>query len=84
MSNFRKYDIIEFDENDKVVVLASYMYDGVEYLYVNKILPDESDMTDKYDILMVDCSDATLVTVRDAELLQILRPHFEELILQDN
>ena len=43
---FKRYDVITFEENDKVVVLAALVHEGNEYVFVNEILPDESDVTD--------------------------------------
>ena len=37
---FKRYDVITFEENDKVVVLAALVHNGNEYVYVNEILPD--------------------------------------------
>ena len=40
---FKRYDVITFEENDKVVVLEALVHEGNEYVYVNEILPDESE-----------------------------------------
>ena len=50
---FKRYDVITFEENDKVVVLAALVHNGNEYVYVNEILPDESDVTDVYKVMVV-------------------------------
>ena len=84
MNNFRKYDVIGFENDDiKVVVVESIMYEGIEYLYVNQITDDEKDLTEKYFVMSVDCNDATLVEVRDPEVLSVLIPKFQKMIEED-
>ena len=74
---FKRYDVITFEENDKVVVLAALVYNGNEYVYVNEILPDESDVTDVYKVMVVHYEDGTLEKVINPELLQVLLPQFQ-------
>ena len=57
---FKRYDVITFEENDKVVVLAALVHEGNEYVFVNEILPDESDVTHVYKIMVVHYEDGTL------------------------
>ena len=38
--SFKRYDVITFEENDKVVVLESLLHEGGEYLYVDEINTD--------------------------------------------
>ena len=56
---FKRYDVITFEENDKVVVLAALVHEGNEYVYVNEILPDESDVTDVYKLSLIHISEPT-------------------------
>ena len=77
---FKRYDVITFEENDKVVVLEALLHEGNEYVYVNEILPDESDVTDVYKIMVVHYEDGTLEKVIDSALLQVLLPKFHELL----
>ena len=77
---FKRFDFITFEENDKVVVLAALVHDGNEYVYVNEILPDESDVTDVYKVMVVHYEDGTLEKVVDPELLQVLLPQFQVLL----
>lgn len=77
---FKRYDVITFEENDKVVVLEALLYEGNEYVYVNEILPDESDVTDVYKVMVVHYEDGTLEKVVDPELLKVLLPKFQELL----
>ena len=80
--SFRRGDVITFTEDDKVLVLEAILYEGVEYLYVNEILPDESDMTDKYKVLGADYSDGTLYKVIDVDILTKVLPIFQEKLEQ--
>ena len=77
---FKRYDVITFEENDKVLVLAALVYDGKEYVFVNEILPDESDVTNVYKIMVVHYEDRTLERVIEPELLNILAPQFQKLL----
>lgn len=79
---FKRYDVITFEENDKVVVLAALIHEGNEYVFVNEILPDESDVTNVYKIMVVHYEDGTLEKVTDPELLKVLGPKFQELLEQ--
>lgn len=79
---FKRYDVITFEENDKVVVLAALVHEGNEYVFVNEILPDESDVTDVYKIMVVHYEDGTLEKIVDPELLKVLAPKFQELLEQ--
>lgn len=74
---FRRYDVITFDEEEKVVVLDSILFKGAEYVFVNEILPDESDVKDVYKIMRV-FEDGTLETVKNPDLLKMIGPLFNE------
>ena len=52
--SFKRYDVITFEENDKVVVLESLLHDDREYLYVDEINADETELLEKYKVLEVD------------------------------
>ena len=39
---FKRGDVVTFTEEDKILVLEGLLYNDVEYLFVNEILPDES------------------------------------------
>ena len=77
---FKRYDVITFEGNEKVVVLAALLHEGNEYVYVNEILPDESDVTDIYKVMVVHYEDGTLEKVVDPNLLQVLLPKFLEIL----
>lgn len=81
-TTFKRYDVITFDKNDKVIVLAALVHEGNEYVYVNEVLPDESDVTDVYKIMIVHYEDGTLEKVVDPELLQVLTPKFRVILAQ--
>ena len=76
--NFGRYDLITFDDDDKVVVPEVVLYNGKEYLYVNQVLPDESDTTDVYKVLSPNYNDGTFEKIVDLELLNVLLPMFQE------
>lgn len=76
--SFKREDVITFDDNQKVLVLESLLYQDNEYLFVNEILPDESDMTDEYRILVANYSDGTLEGVSDPDILNAIIPMFQE------
>lgn len=78
--SFKKYDVITFAEGDKVVVLEALLHNGNEYLFVNEILEDESDLTDKYKVLKVNYENGTLVKEVDVNVLQEILPIFDEMI----
>ena len=79
---FKRYDVITFEGNDKVVVLAALLHEGNEYVFVNEILPDESDVTENYKIMIVHYEDGTLEKVVDPALLQVLSTKFQEVLEQ--
>lgn len=76
--NFGRYDLITFENDDKVVVLEVVLYQNKEYLYVNQVLPDESDTTDVYKVLSPNYNDGTFEKIVDLELLSVLLPMFQE------
>lgn len=76
--NFGRYDLITFEDDDKVVVLEVVLYQNKEYLYVNQVLPDESDTTDVYKVLSPNYNDGTFEKIIDLELLNVLLPMFQE------
>lgn len=76
--SFRRTDVITFDDDTKVLVLEVLLYNNVEYLYVNEILPDESDLTDVYRVLKANYSDGTLEEVLENEILEVILPMFQE------
>ena len=78
--SFKKYDVITFAEGDKVVVIEALLHNGNEYLFVNEILEDESDLTDKYKVLRVNYDNGTLVKEVDVNVLQEILPKFDEML----
>jgi len=85
--SFKKYDVITFAEGDKVVVIEALLHNGNEYLFVNEILEDESDLTDKYKVLKVNYDNGTLVKEVDVNVLQEILPkmkNFHEYLLDSD
>ena len=79
---FKRYDVITFEEGDKVIVLEALIHEGTEYVCVNGLLPDESDIDDTYMIMQVHYEDGTLEKVKDQNLLHMLLPKFHKLLQQ--
>ena len=72
-----------FDDLKEVIHEAKDLFpDGNEYVYVNEILPDESDVTDVYKVMIVHYEDGTLEKVTDPQILQVLLPKFHKLLEQ--
>lgn len=71
--NFKRNDILEFDD-EKLFVLASIMYEDVEYIYGNRLTADGEDLTDDFKIMEAFPERGTLKTVTDPELTEILAP----------
>ena len=67
--SFKRYDVITFEENDKVVVLEALLFNGGEYLYTDEINSEETELLGKYKILEVNYQDGTLDKVTDINLL---------------
>ena len=82
--SFKRYDVITFEENDKVVVLESLLHEGGEYLYVDEINTDETELLEKYKVLEVDYQNGTLNKITDVNLLSTLIPHFQEALSKYN
>lgn len=75
---FRQNDLIEFDDNEKVMVLDALEHRNNEYVFVNVVTGENLEPTGTYKIMVVDYSDATLQKVIDPNLLQELLPRFEK------
>ena len=80
--SFKRGDVVTFTDEDKGLVLEALLFEGAEYLYVNEILPDESDMTDKYKVLVANYEDGTLEKVIDVDILSKILPIFQEKLQQ--
>jgi hypothetical protein len=77
---FKRFDVITFDEQDKVVVLEALEYEGEEYVFVNEILPDESDITGVLKVLKVNYDNGTLVLETDKTILNEILPKFKVML----
>lgn len=82
--SFKRYDVITFEENDKVVVLESLLHDGREYLYIDEINADETELLEKYKVLEVDYQNGTLNKITDINQLSVLIPLFQEALSKYN
>ena len=76
---FKQNDLIEFEDNEKVVVLDAIEHKGNEYVFVNIVTGDNVNPlpTDQYKVMFVDYSNGTLQKIVDTNLLQELLPQFE-------
>ena len=75
LNTLKKFNVVTFDDGEKVVVL-SRLDNNRKFVYVNEILPDESDVTDVYKVMEIHLEDDTLEEVTDVELLHELLPLF--------
>lgn len=82
--SFKRYDVITFNENDKVVVLEALMHDEIEYLYVDTINKEENELLEKYKVLKVNYQDGTLDKVVDINILNTLIPLFKDTLSKYN
>lgn len=72
----KKNNIITFDKDDKVVVIASAKHNGREYYLVLQILPDESDITNNYNVMEAFIEEKELRDVTDLDLILELKSEF--------
>ena len=77
--NCKKNDIITFSEDDKVIVLEVLEYEGINYLYVDKVNKEETELLKKYHILRIN-KDGSFQKEVDTEVLTKLLPQFNQLI----
>ena len=81
---FKRGDLVTFTEDDKVLVLEAIVYEGVEYLFVNEVVDDEAQTTDRFKIMKANYDDGTLEKVIDPELLNQIVPIFTEKLQEYN
>lgn len=72
---YEKYDIITFDDNDKVVVLETLLYNGIGYLYVDKVDEEEKNTLNKFHILRIN-EDGYLQKETNTDVLMEILPLF--------
>lgn len=72
----KRNNLITFSENDKVIVIDSQRYDNREFYLVQKVLSDESDITNKCYVMEAFAIEGTLQKLTDVELLLKLKPAF--------
>lgn len=76
LNTLKKFNVVTFDDGEKVVVLSRLDRNNRKFVYVNEILPDESNITDVYKVMEIHLEDDTLEEVTDVELLHELLPLF--------
>lgn len=79
---FRQNDLIEFEDNEKVMVLDALEHRDNEYVFVNVVEGDNLEPTQTYKVMFVDYTDGTLQKVIDPNILQELLPRFEKRLRQ--
>lgn len=72
---YEKYDIITFDDDDKVVVLETLLYNGIGYLYVDKVDKEEKNTLNKFHILRIN-EDGYLQKETNTDVLMEILPLF--------
>ena len=75
----KKYDVITFEDDEKLVALASTLYKGDEYAFMQGVLPDESDVIDVYKIMVLH-PDGTMEKVVDPFIISEIAPIFQEIL----
>ena len=74
LEQLKMYDVITFEDGEKVMVLARCDYNSRVFVYVNEVLPDESDITDVYKVMEVHLEDGTLEKIVEDNLLREIVP----------
>ena len=77
--NYETYDVIEFEDDEKVVVLEKIEYEGNIYLYVDKVNAEETTNLKEFHILRVEENDY-LEKETDINLLEKILPLFTDKI----
>jgi len=80
---YKKFEIIEFDDNEKLIVLETINYEGTEYLYVDKVNEDETETLEKYRIMKV-LEDGYIQKETDTNILMNILPLFSNKIKLNN
>jgi len=75
--NYKVYDVIEFDDDEKVVVLETLEYEGNIYLYVDKVNQEETTTLKEFHILRVEENDYLEKEVR-IDILEKILPIFKD------
>lgn len=76
---YKKFDIITLKNNDKLIVLETLEYDGVTYLYVDKVNNNETETLGDYQILRV-CENNIVQKETDTDILISILPLFSKSI----
>lgn len=73
---YNQFDIITLKNNNKFVILEKIEYEGISYLYVDKVKNDESDTLGEYQILRV-CENNIIQKETDTDILIKILPLFK-------
>lgn len=83
MNNFKRYDVVSFEDGEKVVVLESLLHDGIEYVYVSEVNSDATEITNNFYVMSVNCNDATLKKETNKEILAEILPTFQKMLIDE-
>lgn len=76
---YEKFDVITYEDNTKVMVLATLDYEGNTYLYVDKVNDDETNTLNKYYVLRV-CEEGYTQKETNLDVLSEILPLFNKLV----
>lgn len=77
--NIEKFNIIQLENDKKIIILEKIEYNGTTYLYVDDVKDDESDTFDNYYIMKIN-SNNTLSRETNINVLGEIIPIFANLI----
>lgn len=80
--NIEKFNVIQLENNKKIIILEKLEYNGTTYLYVDDVKDDESDTLDNYYIMKLN-NNNTLSKETNIDILGQIIPIFGNLI-QEN
>ena len=74
---YNRFDIITLKNNEKLVVLETIEYEGIKYLYVDKVNNEETETKEEYQIYRV-CGNNVVQKETDTDILISILPLFSK------
>ena len=74
---YNRFDIITLKNNEKLVVLETIEYEGIKYLYVDKVNNEETETLEDYQIYRV-CGNNIVQKETDTDTLISILPLFSK------